>query len=137
MTPFTEEARIARRINLRHIEQIVMKETCNCCNKSIRLWMFFFILSIVMRGSGCWRDEEDSDNYPQPGTVYHSIMSEDGYAVLSIGASVDVMEFFGGQGGTSKAAVRRKLKTGPIVDLVFGFDISKRERERAEGKVVT
>ena len=83
--------------------------------------------AIGMRGSYCWRDEEGFDDYPEPVTVFHSIMNEEGYAVLSTGVSVDIMEFFGGQGGTSKAAVRRKLKTGPIVDLVFGFDLSTRE----------
>ena len=72
-----------------------------------------------MRGSGCRSYEEGFDDYPEPVTVHHSIMSEEGYTVLSIGAPVDIMEFFGGQGGTSKVAVRRKLKTGPIVDLVF------------------
>ena len=48
------------------------------------------------------------------------------------------MEFFGGKGGTSKVAVKRKLKTGPIVDIVFGFDLSKREeREKLLHYVAT
>ena len=83
--------------------------------------------AIGMRGSDCWRDEKGFNDYPEPVSVFHSILNEEGYAVLSTGASVDIMELFGGQGGTSKVAARIKLRTGPIVDLVFGFDLSKRE----------
>ena len=106
--------------------------------QNVHTTMDFSYFAIGMRGSDCWRDEEGFDDYPVPVTVFHSIMSVEGYAVLSTGASVDIMEFFGCQGGTFNFAVRRKLKTGPIVDLVLGFDLSKREeREKLMHYVAT
>ena len=44
---------------------------------------------------------------------------------------MDILEFVGGEGGTSKVAVRRHLTTGGVVDLVYGYDLSvKAERDR-------
>ena len=69
--------------------------------------------------------------YPPNTCVYHSIQDEKGHAALNFGKSVDILEFFGGKGGTSKVAVRRHLITGEVVDLVYGYDLSvKAERDR-------
>ena len=57
-------------------------------------------------------------------TEHESIDSEDAFLALTTGDSIDVMEIFGGAGGTTKVAIRRKLKAGPIVDLVYGMDLS-------------
>ena len=39
-----------------------------------------------------------------------------------LGGNLDVMEIFGGESGVSKIGIRRKLKTGKVLDLVPGFD---------------
>ena len=41
---------------------------------------------------------------------------------------------FGGAGGVTKVAVRSRLKCGTIIDLVYGFDLSKAKEK--DGKEV-
>ena len=54
---------------------------------------------------------------------------EERYLALSSGKSADVLELFGGRGGVTKICVRRKMKAGPIVDLVYGFNLSSKKEQ--------
>ncbi len=38
--------------------------------------------------------------------------------------SIHVMEMFGGASGVTKCAIRRKLRTGKVFDVVFGVDLT-------------
>ena len=55
---------------------------------------------------------------------------EEAFTALIEGESEDTLELFGGKGGVTKIAVRRKLKTGPVVDLVYGYDLSSAPQRR-------
>ena len=44
---------------------------------------------------------------------------------------MDTLEFFGGAGGVTKIAIRRKLKAGPVVDLVYGHDLNSLAERRS------
>ena len=91
----------------------------------------FSYLAVGLRGSGCTR-EEDNEGFVYPPSVrcFHSIESEDAFASLTTGRSLDVMEFFAGKAGVTKVCIRRRMRTGPVVDLVYGFDLSsKKERD--------
>ena len=43
---------------------------------------------------------------------------------------LEVLEIFGGEGGTSKVALRRRLRTGQNVDVVTGTDLTVPESVR-------
>ena len=86
-----------------------------------------------MRGSGCVEDWPNCTNPEQHAHIFHSIMEEKGHVALQAcpNDAIDVMEIFGGKGGVTKCAIRRKLKTGIILDLIYGIDLSKApERQR-------
>ena len=42
-------------------------------------------------------------------------------------SGVDVMEIFGGEGGVTRVAVRRRLKTGKLVDVITGDNLTNRD----------
>ena len=45
-------------------------------------------------------------------------------------SSIDVLEIFGGEGGVTRCAVRRRLKCGTNVDLITGVDLTCPEQVR-------
>ena len=82
-------------------------------------------------GSEC-----DDDNYlfthahPRATAVYFSDL--DAYmSSPSRSGRVEVMEVFGGLGGVSKIAIRRKLVTGENFDVVTGTDLSVPANQQA------
>ena len=88
-------------------------------------------LAIGMRGSG--NLENWLPHCPEPPKIneFDNICSKHAMYHLVNGESDDIIEFFGGKGGVTKVAVRRKLKCGEVVDLVYGFDLSRaKERTR-------
>ena len=59
---------------------------------------------------------------------HESILRDDAWTFLTNNQtnnqSVDALELFGGTCGVTRLAVRRKLITKPILDLVYGCDLS-------------
>ena len=59
-----------------------------------------------------------------PNANVFTSFSEAYVALNTTGTSIDVMELFGGEGGVTRIAVRRNLKSGGNLDIVSGYDLS-------------
>ena len=74
------------------------------------------------QGSSPKTELDSPEDYLVP-TFHSDILQPDAWAALVADNSIDVMEIFGGAGGVTRVCVRRHLAVGPIVGLVYGFDL--------------